>query len=138
MGNPTTYTDELAAFVLQRLADGDTIPQICRANPKLKKETIRDWRKARPEFAKAYDEAMLDGCHAQLDDTLEIADNVDEDPGSRKVRIWARHELIKRKRPDVFSDRQVLAGDPEAPLSGISDETLDAKIQALMKGKDGA
>ena len=64
-----------AEFILRRLEDGKTIPQIIAERPRLKKSTIRDWRHSHPEFGKAYDEAMLEGCHALLDETLVIADD---------------------------------------------------------------
>lgn len=117
-----------ANFILKRLEEGKTIPQIIAERPRLKRSTIRDWRHSHPEFGKAYDEAMLEGCHALLDETLAIADDsrndwmlaAAEDGDEKaaavlglnaenvqrsKLRIYARHELIKRKRPDVFSDK---------------------------------
>lgn len=132
MANPTTYTQEKADFVLRCLADGMTIPQIVRADPSLKKETIRDWRKANQEFGEAYDLAMKEGCFALMDETVDIADDLSEDPASRKVRIWTRHELAARKWPERMGARMQLANDKDNPLTTRSDADIDARIAELM------
>lgn len=103
-----TYTIELAAEICRRLSEGETLVSICKNDGMPARRTVTDWRKAHEDFARAYDEAMLEGCHAILEGTIDIADDLEEDPASRKTRIWARHELIKRKRPDEFSDKQKL------------------------------
>ena len=65
--------------------------------------------------------------------SLTIADDITEDAASRKVRIWARHELMARKRPDEFGKtRMEHTGKDGAPLAGVSDEQLDARLSALL------
>lgn len=119
----STFNQTIADTICERLGEGETLVSICRDEDMPGRRTVGDWRKANPEFAKAYDEAMLQGCHALLDETLEIADDGSQDYTTdkdgnpvfdsehvqrSKLRIWARHELIKRKRPDEFSDKQKL------------------------------
>src|ERR1043165_8267359 len=96
------YTDELAAEICTRLANGETLSAICREDGMPATRTVREWAKANKAFGTAYSDAMEAGCHALLDETLEIADNKDEPAESRKIRIWTRHELAARKRPDLF------------------------------------
>jgi transposase-like protein len=135
MGNPSTFTQALADDICQRLGEGETLTAICREEGMPARRTVSDWRRLHPEFAQAYDEAMLQGCHALLDETLAIADDSSRDytagkDGAEvldsehvqrsKLRIWARHELIKRKRPDMFSDKLLHGGDPNNPVQTVT------------------
>lgn len=112
------YDEDIARQICERLAAGETYAAISRDEGMPKRQTVTRWRAANSEFAAAYEEAMLEGCHALLDETLAIADDTEEDSSSRKVRIWTRHELIKRKRPDVFSDKVNMqhSGDASNPV----------------------
>lgn len=102
---PSLYSETLADDIVNRLSVGETLVAICSGDGMPAPRTVRDWCKSHPEFGERYDAAMADGCHALIDQTLTIADNVREDPQSRKVRIWARHELAARKRPDLFGSK---------------------------------
>lgn len=119
----STFTQEVADEILRRLAEGETLTAICRDEGMPTRRTVTNWRHANPEFGAAYDEAVLAGCYVLLDQTLEIADDarndfmasqkgevmVDHENIQRsKLRIWARHELVKKKRPDVFSEKVAL------------------------------
>lgn len=111
------YDDDLAEKILERLAEGETLVAICRDDGMPAARTVRGWCKTHKEFGERYADAMEAGCHALLDETLEIADDADADylPGKdgpvfnaenvqrAKLRIWTRHELAARKRPDLFS-----------------------------------
>lgn len=96
------YTEALAGLILERLAAGETLVKICKGDDMPAPRTVRDWCKTHKEFSERYADAMEAGCHALLDETLEIADDKEESAESRKVRIWTRHELAARKRPDLF------------------------------------
>lgn len=107
-GVESTYTQETADRICELISSGKTLTWICRQPDMPGRRTVGDWRRAHPDFDAAYKQAQEDGCHALLDETLEIADDREEDSSSRKIQIWARHELIKRKRPDLFSDKVAL------------------------------
>lgn len=132
MGNPTTYTETLAEALLNGLWEGKTLPEIQQEHPELKRRTISDWCEDHPQFGVEYRMAMVGGAHHLIDETTTIVDNLKEPSDSRKVRAWQRFELAKRKAPHVLGDRVTLAGDKEAPLSGLSDEELDRRIAEKM------
>ena len=109
--------EKLQPEIVGRLAKGETLSQILQDDHMPNsRQTVADWRDDAPAFASAYAAAMVEGCHELLDGTLDIADNLAEDPQSRKLRIWARHELVKRKAPQVFGDRIQHANDPTDPM----------------------
>lgn len=134
---PSAYTEDLGNAIIDRLWEGETLVAICR-DLGLKPRTVRDWTDRHEEFGKAYEAAMVGGAHALVDETKEIVDNLEEKPESRKVRAWQRFEMAKRKAPKVFGDRVQLAGDPEQPLHGMSDEELDRAIAEKLAALQGA
>lgn len=121
------YSADLADEILGRLSDGETLVDICRGDGMPKPRTVRDWCNSIDGFREQYDRAMVEGCHALLDETLEIADGTEEDAQSRKVRIWARHELVARKRPDLFSKQVKMehTGANGGPMKHEATVTLD-------------
>lgn len=129
MANPTTYTDELAEMALEHFWGGGTWPQLTAKEPLLKKRTFQDWCRARPALAESYKAAMEGGAGVLIDETRTIVDNLQEPADSRKLRAWQRFEEAKRKAPRLYGDRQVLAGDPEAPLQGLSLEQINERLR---------
>lgn len=76
------YTHELAEEVCQRLAEGETLAGICRElslndpqYPGIQPHTIRKWAREYIDFREMYDQAMVDGAEAMLDQMHEIAEN---------------------------------------------------------------
>lgn len=143
----SAYTPELAAEIVRRLYAGETLTAICLDEHMPTRQTVNNWRKANEAFGLECDDAILNGCHALLDETIAIADDREGDYRSdkdgnevfdsehvqrSKLRIWARHELIKRKRPDVFSDKVQLEHAGRLQVDQVSDEALDARIAELM------
>lgn len=129
----SAYTPELAAEIVRRLYAGETLTAICRDEHMPSRQTVNSWRRADPQgFGAECEAAQLDGCYARNDQTLDIADDLAEDPSSRKVRIWARHELNARVRPDLFGSKVQLEHAGRLQVEQVSDEALDARIAELM------
>lgn len=119
MGCVTTYSDELAELVIEWLWSGKTMTQLEREDPRIKRRTVSDWRRDNPEFGARYEEAMIGGAYAVVDETREIVDNLNEPADSRKLRAWQRFEEAKRKAPKVFGDKVDVnhGGQPGNPVS---------------------
>ena len=116
-GVPVYDRAALQTEIIDRLSKGETLRRIIEDDHMpASRRTVAYWRNDDPDFNDAYAAAMVEGCHELLDGTLEIADNLAEDAQSRKLRIWARHELVKRKAPQVFGDRIQHANDPTDPM----------------------
>lgn len=141
---PDKYTPQLAADICQRLSEGEALSVICR-DVGIHRSTFHDWRNTHPELEPLYLSAKEAGYDAIADECLDIADNgtndyaadkdgndvLDRDHISRsKLRVETRLKLLAKWDPKRYGDRTVLAGDPDAPLRGLSDEELDAKIAA--------
>lgn len=103
MAFPSKFTPELWNEILDRMRDGQVMNAIYKAVG-VGSSTVCDWRKADPQKEAEYQAALYDGSDAINDSTITIADNLAEDPASRKVRIYARREYLKT-RDDRFRDK---------------------------------
>ncbi len=62
----------------------------------------------------------------------------EDDLGLRKAKELAHHYRWRASKiSPEYGDRQVLAGDPEAPLTGVSDDQLDSRLNALLAKQGG-
>ena len=43
MGRPSTFSDEIFDVICDRLANGETLSQICRDDPLQNRETVMRW-----------------------------------------------------------------------------------------------
>lgn len=140
---PTTYTPELADRILDGLADGRMLPDICDEEGMPAPRTVHRWALDDVEgFAARMRQARDIGCHHLVDETIAIADNgrndwmarrkakgdidaiVDHEHVSRsRLRIEGRHWLAAKRMPHVYGPRP----EPEAPPAAG-----DAVVRAVL------
>lgn len=153
MGRPSTYSVKVADAICERLADGESLRAICRDDAMPSKATVFKWLGQQPKFADQYARAREDQAESLADEIVSISDESEvvakydgEDVtlamdstaiARNRLRVDARKWVASKLKPKKYGDRQVLAGDPEAPLMSLPDEALDARIQALL-GKGSA
>jgi hypothetical protein len=124
-GRPTVYTEDLATVILARLAAGEPLRTICRADLMPDESTVRGWAlDPNHPFAARYARAREMGFFSMADEILEIADDarndfmerttrsgevvrvVDEEAIARsRMRIAARQWLMAKAMPQTFGDR---------------------------------
>lgn len=80
-------------------------------------------REARASMARIWDE-QAEAEIRQAGDDLSL----------RKAKELAHHFRWRAAKvaPRDYGERQVLAGDPEAPLHGLTDEALDSRLSSLL------
>lgn len=74
-GRPSDYTAEIAALICGRMADGESIRTICKADDMPASSTIYLWLQQHKEFSEKYDAAARERGWALAEESLEIADN---------------------------------------------------------------
>jgi hypothetical protein len=136
---PTAYTPELADRILDGLADGRTLLDVCDDEGMPAARTVHRWAIDDVEgFAARIREAREIGCHHLADETIAIADNGRNDWMARRrangtpqeraefivdrecvrrsaLRIEARQWLVAKRMPQVYGARP----EPEAqPAAG--------------------
>lgn len=121
MGNPTTYTKEIADEIVRRLSEGEPLAQICRTDGFPAVRTVSEWRKRNEEFNAAFLEARDVGFDVIADDVLRIVDEAPAriltehgdkvDPGHvawQKTRAEQRLKLLAKWDPRRYGDRIAL------------------------------
>lgn len=105
--------------ICERLANGDTLRQICR-DEKINHVTVAVWRKDDQEFDKRVKAARDAGFDAIAEQCIEIADATDtyksrdsvsgkvRDAQRDKVRVWTRLQLLAKWDPKRYGEMQKL------------------------------
>lgn len=155
-GRPLTYTAEVGSVICKRLADGQTLRQICRDEGMPPESTVRGWVVDDVQgFAAQYARARDLGLDAVADELFEIADDgsndrmVDEEGnvtvdhdvlGRSKLRVDTRKWYLSKLAPKRYGDRTVTehTGPNGGPIEhkDMTADAAQARIRELM-GKLG-
>ena len=121
-GRPTSYTQEIADRLCDRLADGESVRTICASDDMPGQTTVYRWLAAHEEFREQYAHAREMQADTIFDEILDIADNSANDwmerneEGSEatlngdhvrrsQIRIDARKWMAGKLRPKKYGDR---------------------------------
>ena len=129
-GRPSKNTDALTEEICGRLASGEPMSKITKDAHMPDKATVYKWLRHDDEFRNLYELARQDGAHTYASEISEIVDvepnktydehgNMRYDPASiayNRLRMDARKWLAAKYLPKVYGERQIMAGDAEAPL----------------------
>lgn len=118
-GRSSTYSPAVAELICARLADGETLTQICRTPGIPSRQTIHNWRMSNPAFFDQYARAREIGMESMSDDLLTIADDdsgdrlADGSPNSAAVQrsrlqVDTRKFLMAKLAPRVYGDKQTV------------------------------
>jgi terminase small subunit-like protein len=116
-GRPSLYTAEIAERVLDELAGGRTLRDVCRDDGMPPHNTVRGWVVGdREGFAARYTRARETGYQLMVDEILAIADDNSRDLVDRqaihrdRIRCRTRQWLLAKALPKLYGDRP----DPNA------------------------
>jgi len=147
-GRPTTYNQATADLICIRMAEGETLRQICRDKALPARSTVYRWLSKNPLFSDQYALAREALVEHWADEILDIADDgttdyvtktgrngaeyeaVDQEHIQRsRLRVDARRWLMSKLRPGQYGDHM------EVEHSGAVDHrhyiTDDEKIRRL-------
>ena len=125
-GRPTDYRQETADLICERIADGESLRDICKADEMPARSVVFRWLSIHREFADQYARAREAQADAISDDMLAIADDGqndwmerngegDENAGWRlngehiqrsRLRIDSRKWMASKLAPKKYGDRQ--------------------------------
>jgi hypothetical protein len=112
-GRKSVYTDELGQMICERLAQGRTLTSVCKdADIPATAQAVRVWAMD-PEhpISLQYARAREVGYQAMADETVDIGDQVFEDPGSvakARLRVDTRKWLLSKALPKIYGDKVAL------------------------------
>lgn len=133
-GRPSDYNDDTAEVIFDGIMSGKSLTEICEPTGMPSERTVYRWLRANEAFRQEYARVREDQGHQQADKVVYLGQKVERgelDPAAGRVAIDAV-KWSAGKRNGKYADRQVLAGDPDAPLTGVSDDQLDARLNALL------
>lgn len=118
-GRPSSYTQKVADEIVERLAEGEPLRQICRDERMPSWRTVYDWKSADAGFSARIAGAREAGFDAIAEECLEIADDTSrdtltDDNGDRantewisrsKLKIDTRLKLLSKWDPARYGDK---------------------------------
>jgi transposase-like protein len=126
MGQHSTYTEELAAEIVERISTGETLRAICRDEHMPAWRTVYDWLREHKEFAAAIAHARELGYDAIAEETIEMVDATPErcetqfgdkvDAGYvqwQKNRVEQRLKLLAKWSPKKYGEKLEIEGKVE-------------------------
>ena len=158
-GRPSIYSDELAATICQRMAEGESLRSICRDEDMPGKTTVLRWLldETLVGFRDQYARARELRADHFADEIIEIGDDgtgdmTEDDKGRKSInqevvsrsrlRCDNRKWLMARMAPKKYGDKMQHTGDGGGPvrvapdLSNFSEEDLNALQRILGKPAD--
>ncbi len=153
-GNTTVYTRELADEICERIADGETLRQVCRLKG-LSASTVRRWViNDIDDFSTRYAQARALCLESWADEVMEIGDDATNDWMKRegrdgedigwtvngehvqrsRLRIDSRKWMLSKLRPEQYGDKVQLAGDQNNPIQHQVGVSWMTEAQAKARG----
>lgn len=133
---------ELEELILDRIAAGDSLREVCDAEDMPSPQAVRKWAVTDPIFGERFKIARMIQAHEffdlmreEMDREVERGDDGKVDTGDvnlRRLRIDTYKWALAKMLPKVYGDTLKLQGDPDAPIALLSDEQVMEKIMTLL------
>lgn len=141
--SPVMFSEEIFDAICERIAQGESLREICAAEDMPHRRTVLRWMRNDPSLSHQYAHAREEQADLIVDEILAIADDArgdwsDGENGPRfnaenvqrsRLRIEARKWQASKLAPKVYGDRQFL--DMSVKVEDLSDEELDRQIAQL-------
>lgn len=132
----------LADLIIEDLTSGKPLRQICREQG-VGKSAVYDWLDDDAELLGRFARARERGGHEIADECLEIADDREEDPASRRVRIETRLKLLAKWDPKRYGERTQTeltganGGPVQSEVAMATPQTMAELTLALLSAAKG-
>lgn len=140
--NLSTYSEETAGTICERIADGESLRSICDDEDMPARSTVFRWLGENEAFRSQYSYAREAQADALFDEILSIADtpvlgektktdaegNTEVTTGDmiehRRLQIDARKWMAAKLRPKKYGDKIEVAGDASSPLHTVIEHRI--------------
>ncbi len=131
-GRPSVYSEAVAIEICERLADGESLRQICQSEHLPGRNTVLAWLQddSKPGFRAKYARARQMQADFMDDKILEVAEKAERgeiDPHAARVAIGAYQWRASKLRPDVYGDRAAI----DFKFSGSTREMTPEQVVVL-------
>jgi hypothetical protein len=146
MGRPSIYNAELAASILIRISNGESLRSITKDEGMPTQSSVYLWLLQKPGFSEQYTRAREEQADTLADEILAIADetpdSVTDEKGISRTDsgwvTWQRNRVDARKwvasklKPKKYGEALKLGGDKDNPLSvTVGTEVFDSVLENL-------
>jgi hypothetical protein len=119
-GRPSSYTDEIADEICERLAEGESLRAICKSDGMPRMSSVFRWLadEANERFREQYARAREEQAEALADEIVTIADGEtpNADSARDRLRVDARKWVAAKLKPKKYGDKTLHGSDPDNPL----------------------
>lgn len=124
--NKADDTAKLKEEISKRLSDGESLKSICKDGWMPGRSTVMEWLQKDEEFRTKCARARETAVEGMVEEILTIADDVDECPKSRGVRISARQWIAAKLMPKKYGDKVThdLGADTQDALAGLLERVI--------------
>jgi hypothetical protein len=113
-GRPSTYNDEIAYEICERIARGESVRAIGRDKSMPSDRAIQKWLTRHEDFVQQYAHAKKRYADAMFDECVEIADNCPPDNASvqkARLQIDTRKFTVGRINPQKYGESKHITQD---------------------------
>jgi hypothetical protein len=145
VGRPSSYTDEIADIICDRMINGENFSQICSDAMMPSRAALYRWRAARPDFdarcaraREALADFLLDKIEAMADATTE------ENVNSQRLKIstaqWRAEKMAPRTlgprvNTEIMGGATISVQHTTVDVRVLTPEAREAFKQALLEAK---
>lgn len=118
-GRPSSYSDEMAETICDRIAEGESLRRICARDGYPHMVTVMRWLERHPEFAAKYARAREMQADVMDDMILSVADGcTPETAAADRVKIAAYQWRAAKLAPKKYGDRveNIVTGADGGPV----------------------
>ena len=135
-GRPSSYSDEIADAICEKLSEGQSLRKICLSEDVPDKATVFRWLASNQQFRDQYARAREAQADALADEIIDIADDGSNDflgedekyngdaVARSKLRVDARKWVAAKLKPKVYGEKTLIGSDPDNPLPTGFDMTF--------------
>jgi hypothetical protein len=132
----STYTDEIANRICERMIEGEDIVTICKDAEMPSRATVYRWMDERPAFEAQCARAREGLADFEASRIAQIADNcTPESAPADRVRLAALQWLASKRSPKRWGDKIEI--DAKVETSHAPSDALMAFLAAASKAKNG-
>lgn len=139
-GAPSTFTQQLGEEICRRMAEGETLTEICRSPGMPAFFSVHRWAARHPAFGEAFACAREAQAHRWAEEIIDISDDSRNDYITRqtecgeeivvnhehisrsKLRVDSRKWLLSKRLPKTYGDKVEVGGSAENPLTLLIQE----------------
>lgn len=122
MGRPTLYNQEIADLICEKIIEGESLRNICKADDMPNCSTVFRWMISHDDFCKQYDKAKVEQAEMLADEIISIADEehtvIKSQEGKdievtydstavarNRLRVDARKWVASKLKPKKYGDK---------------------------------